>query len=530
MLGLIAKDFKLMFSSSGNAKSKIFSWIFTSFVGVLFIFVETFVFVTILNKIKNFKDASVPFFTLFLFIISVLLTIFCIFNAKKLFFDEKDVKFLSTFPISNGKKVASKLIFLFIIQYLTNLLFTMPLFIAYGVIFNKLLSYFYLAIFYPVLCFIFEGGVAMVVVYPYKLLSDFLNKHFIAKLITFILLFFMLAFLYGQVLNIFIVMVSNNQLDSIFNAKNVEMIKDLSEYLIPSTFLVDIFIYRSGRVFFSYLAISGGLFLLGLSILIYYYQNFVNIVIAEKVKTTGDHMKRMSQAKALIKKEMNVLIKDSNFIFSFTGLLVIQPFLSYLIISSMNTVFSTGSIAYFISVLKNFLPLLDILVMMLITLIISQGANQYITMEGKNIRVIKILPVNYKTQLLVKVLIPLILSSGFCLISYLVLLIGQVISFVTFIFGLLLTLMILVIVDLVALYEELKIKRNKPRSSLISSMYSYLLPLTFFGVGLLFGYLGVNTIFCYLFGFVIFALSSLPYIIHMDKKIKNLFDELEVSN
>ena len=128
MLSLIAKDFKLMFANKSGLKTKILSWIFSVVVGLLFIAIETFVFVTILNKIKIYENAAVPFFSVFLFIISMMLIVFAVYNTKKLFFDEEDVKYLASFPISNSKKVLSKLIFLLLIQYAANLIFTTPLF------------------------------------------------------------------------------------------------------------------------------------------------------------------------------------------------------------------------------------------------------------------------------------------------------------------------------------------------------------------------------------------------------------------
>ena len=111
MLSLIAKDFKLMFSNKSGLKNRIFSWIFNIVVSLLFIAIETFVFVTILNKIKIYENAAIPFFAVFLFIISLILIAFAVYNAKKLFFDEGDVKYLASLPISNSQKVLSKLIF-----------------------------------------------------------------------------------------------------------------------------------------------------------------------------------------------------------------------------------------------------------------------------------------------------------------------------------------------------------------------------------------------------------------------------------
>lgn len=530
MLSLIAKDFKLMFSNKSGLKNRIFSWIFNIVVSLLFIAIETFVFVTILNKIKIYENAAIPFFAVFLFIISLILIAFAVYNAKKLFFDEGDVKYLASLPISNSQKVLSKLIFLLLIQYGMNLLFTAPLFIAYGIIFEKLIFFFYSIVFYPLLAFIFEAGVALILVYPYKLLADFLKKHVVAQLVFTLVFAFALTYVYGLLLNLFITLVSSNQLDSLFNADIIESISKIGEYLIPVNFLVEIFINKSSKLLLSYLSIGVGIFSLGLTLLIFFYHNFTNVVTKQGHQNKTREMKIVSVKKALIKKELIVLFKDSDYLFSFTGLLAVQPLLSMLIIRSINTIFASGSIAYYVSIIKNFLPLMDILLMMLITLIISQGANNYISMEDKNTRLIKMMPVSIKTQLAIKVLIPFGLSALFCTISYLVLWISGVVSFTTFIFGLILTLVLLAVVDITALYEELRVKRNKPRSYLTSSLYSYLLPILYFIVMLVGSYFNMSIYIAYGIGLLVFILLSLPFVINMKTKVKNLFLELEVYN
>ena len=55
MLTLIAKDFKLLFASTKDKKRRILSYIFTALVFLGIIALETFIFYTILNNIKQFN-------------------------------------------------------------------------------------------------------------------------------------------------------------------------------------------------------------------------------------------------------------------------------------------------------------------------------------------------------------------------------------------------------------------------------------------------------------------------------------------
>ena len=113
MLTLLAKDFKLMFGNEKGLLKKLFSILFSIFFIACFVGIEVFLFTTILNKIGNFNQAPSAFISLFLFIISVIVTISSLFNAYKLFFNDKDIEQLSVHPVSNSSIILSKLIFFF---------------------------------------------------------------------------------------------------------------------------------------------------------------------------------------------------------------------------------------------------------------------------------------------------------------------------------------------------------------------------------------------------------------------------------
>lgn len=111
MINLLAKDFKLMFGKEKSIAKKIITILITIFFLTCFIGIEVFLFTTILNKIGKFHQAPMAFMNVFLFIISILITISGIFRAIKLFFNQKDIEQLSTKPVSNSAIILSKLVF-----------------------------------------------------------------------------------------------------------------------------------------------------------------------------------------------------------------------------------------------------------------------------------------------------------------------------------------------------------------------------------------------------------------------------------
>ena len=93
-----------------------------------------------------------------------------------------------------------------------------------------------------------------------------------------------------------------------------------------------------------------GIFILGLSITIFTFSYVRNIFISNKKKYRIKDYKKQSIQKALIKKEVILLTKNQNYTLSFTGLLIVQPFLVYLVIKALNTIFTSGIFAYYISI------------------------------------------------------------------------------------------------------------------------------------------------------------------------------------
>ena len=274
MLNLIAKDFKLMFAKNGSRSSKILSWVFSFLAGAIFIGIETYLFRAILSKIGVYDGASESFFILFLFLVAIIMSLIGVEMARKAFFSSDEVRQFATFPLSSAKKILSKLFFLAITMYLLNLLFEMPLFIAYGNYFHKTLIYFYTSLYYPFLILFFELGIAFLLVYPFKLLLDFLKRHFFWQLIASLFVTFVGAFLYSLLLNLFINLVSDNALSDLFTADSIARISSISEWLIPVNFLIRSIVKYDVTMVFPYIGISLGVFVIGLSLVIYFYSHF----------------------------------------------------------------------------------------------------------------------------------------------------------------------------------------------------------------------------------------------------------------
>ena len=94
MINLLIKDFKLMFSQNAKKSEKILSAVFVAIFVLCFVAVELFIFTMIINKVSTVAGGKEAFLSVFLFIITVLMTVSAVFSAKKLFFDPEDIEML----------------------------------------------------------------------------------------------------------------------------------------------------------------------------------------------------------------------------------------------------------------------------------------------------------------------------------------------------------------------------------------------------------------------------------------------------
>ena len=85
MLSLLAKDFRLLFSSSESGKKKVIKAITSLLFLALFRTVEVFLFVGVLQKLKSYPNVPFAYRTLFLFVLSLARIVSLLRKCEKLF-------------------------------------------------------------------------------------------------------------------------------------------------------------------------------------------------------------------------------------------------------------------------------------------------------------------------------------------------------------------------------------------------------------------------------------------------------------
>ena len=379
---------------------------------------------------------------------------------------------------------------------------------------------------YPVITFFFDMGIALILLCPYTLIKNKLKNHFVMRFICYLVILSLATYLYSKVLTVYVNLVAGGDVLTLFTQATINRFKSFMVFELPASPFIKVIVDKSYK-FIAFLPLNLVVFVIGVVVSTLFYKHNKNALISAKEKKLNEQYRIRGIRKTLIKKEFSILTKNDNYIISFVCLLIIQPFLAYLIIRSLNLIFRTGAFAYYISLVPNFITLLDILLLILFTLIINQGATNYIQMEEKTITIMKMIPVRYKMQLLIKMIIPFTLSIISFFITALVLVIAKGISVEIFFVSLVLVPLILFIYDSICLYEELKIRSNKPRNYFTSGLYSYILPILFFLVSVVLACIGLNIYIIYIISTLLMIVMGIYFIIDIFKNMEKDFILIE---
>ena len=530
MLNLIAKDIKLLFGGKARGKARVARYLFVALVLISLVALESYAYHEILVKLASFKDAPLSFTCLFLFIVSIIMMVSCLVQAEKLFFNESDEREMSAYPISSGKMIFSKMLLLFGMQFLLGLVFVYPIIISYGIIMERMVFFYFLGLFYPLGSFFFEAGVALVLVYPYHRIKAFLKQRPLIQFIVAVVLMTIFAVVYGIVLNTFLDVIAYSGINSLFTEANMAMLNESRKFFIVVTYLVDIFFSYEVHSMLYWAMFSFFTFLLGLIIILpLYRKGLLNLSPTRKYSTSFDY-RLTSNSKALFKKELILLFRDSDNLFSFSGLLVVMPYLCYLVVFAMNKLFTEGALAYYLIPFPGLAIYINLFLVMCFTGVIASGGSDYISREKASIKILKTVPTPPMKQLWIKLLIPFLASLTSLTLSIIVLLATGLLSWLTALLAFAYSVVFLVGFNVIALMEEMRRGRGESVKRFWSTFYTYGVPTIFIGVSALLSFLRFEPSHIYLIGMGIVVIFTVPEVLGFAIGKERLWGEMEVSN
>lgn len=535
LIELLRKEFIEGFAFEGKkGLGLLFSLLSKALLAALFVALECYIFLSLDKKIEGYSSyGTFDFLVFFLFAFMLAGTCLSAARARKVLFDRRDTSVSLPLPIDPGTIILSKVIYVYIQEALTSFLVATPLLICYGAS-RPYMPYFYVfSILYPFIITVFSCGISLLLVVPFQLVHNLIKDHPLYQFLLASLLVIALCFVYERVLTLFLTALSDSAIGGVFDKGFIEGLHKAVNFFVPVSSYLAILatgINILGSVSFLLGSLLLGVALgFGVSSLSYgYFTKKDEEAMQKKAKKEGKSRKTPSEFQVLLKKEFELLFMGKGNLFNYTALLVMIPFLSYLVVSSLN-----GIVYRQLEIFTVYFPelpnALNLALILLFISVSTANVSLSISSEGKTLAILKTLPYEPSKMLLVKLLPPFALSSFSMLLSLLALLIGGEIPWSVFGIGLLLGLCYLTFALVFGLLLDMRSRFDGAKNlSFLVPLFSFLFPLLILAIHALLSIYGVPTYGIYLLEAAI-GLLLLPFALYrLPKRLTSSFYRMEV--
>ena len=535
LIELIRKEFIAKRDlSNKSVVSAVFSYLLKVILLAGFIALECFIALSLDKKINKYSPyGSYDFLVFFLFIVMVIGIFYSTVSSRKVIFDSGDGEIILRLPISPTNIILSKIIYLYLKDVLLELFVATPLLICFGISHSLMARFFVFAILYPIFISLFSIGVSLLLSVLYQWIYKKIKQSDIAQFIIAAILVIGLCFAYKVVLDMFLLALSDSSVGGVFSDSFINGIHDASVFFLPVRNITMIVVSKTNIL--QNIAILLGMIILSLTLGI-----GVSSLVYSKMLRSGNSreavlykknkpFKVKSVSKALIKKEMDLLFKDGTNMFSYTSLLIMAPFLTYVVISSLNGVIFSD-LKFYATYFPELVSAINLALVLLFAGIINSSASMSMSREGKCIQIVKYSPIPLSKQIICKLLIPVIFSEGSFIVTLLVLLITSAVSYPVLLASLFIGTLMILWNNAFGLYADMHDHSSaKSKLGIWNNVVPIVLPLVLLGIHfVLTTYTLLDVLYVYLIecGFVLLCLA--PFFINIGKRYKKAFSNMEV--
>ena len=231
---LFIKEFKQTSFLAKKGVKKIFNLISSLLLLALFIALEVVLYINIFDKVNvytGFNDALFIIISFALFIAGIFSLVPITYNA--FFKNTKERIILGTSPASTFDIIFAKALNIFFKSLLFTFSTIFALSVAYGVKSEADFLFFVLMFFNSLAIAILLETFAFILVIPFREIRKVISRFKIVSFIVMMIFLIALALLYGFILNLFVNLIRNDDIGFLFTTDNVELMKNISNYLWP---------------------------------------------------------------------------------------------------------------------------------------------------------------------------------------------------------------------------------------------------------------------------------------------------------
>lgn len=487
-LELLRKEF---IERKNEGEKGLAAKILSGFLQVLFaaalIALECFIFYSLDEKITKYSHyGTYDFLVLFLFAMFLVGVFFTMVKARNTLFDSKDSRVTMVLPLAPSNQVFAKVVYLYVEAALVELCTATPLWMTYGVRRHYIPYYHIFALLYPLIISFAIVGFALLFALVYQQIYRLIKKSAIAQFVTASVLVLGLCLLYQFILNLFLTALNDSSIGGVFSEDFISALHKARNFFLPVSFLTDALIAKEQIKSDIFFFLGATLFVdtlgVGVTSIVYYHEIKNETYPVDHKKHGKKPLSLVSPTKALIQKEISILFKDEANLFSYTSLLILCPFLTFAVISSLNSIIY-DNLRFYAAYFPELVNGINLTLILLFSGVINASASRSMSRENKALLLVKMIPVSPLKQMLIKVSIPLLFSSVSFLLTEIILISAGIITLPVFFSSLFIGLVTLLFTDVFGVYADmfdLSSKKRKFKLSAVNEMIPLLLPLLCF--------------------------------------------------
>lgn len=486
IIELIRKE--LIKGRTKKAKNKLVvfaKYLLIALMIAAFVTLECYIFISLDNKINSYLEGgSFHFLVFFLFIMMIISIASTSIRARGAIFDEADKHLIAPLPITSDEVVIAKMISVYIKEVIFSAITAMPMLICYGAIRGMIPYYFVFCGLYPFIISLLATGIGLVLVIIIEMVYRLIKNKEILQIILASIGVIALCYVYQYLLQLFLDALNDSQIGGVFSPEFVNFLTSNSKWMFPIYNLLEAVILAK-NIYPNIAFLIGAIFIslaAGFLIVAYFHGLFIKSTHVNRMKRININMpvKVMSPFKALLNKEMELLFKNSTYIFSYTALLIMCPFLSYVVISSLNAIVYTN-LRFYATYFPEIINSLNVALILLFSSVINSTATLAISREGKALQIIKYIPIHAYKQVVAKITIPMIFSTVSLLITLVALISTNTITWTAFWIALVIGIALIIFLNINGIIFDMHDKGPvKYRLSPLLKVISIALPVVLF--------------------------------------------------
>lgn len=527
---LIKKEINITSIGSKFKKDNLLNTLLGLALYAGFIAVEVFLFNMLITKLGAYDGVSEAVLAIFLAIITAISIALLALQARKSIFSQEDALIMLTKPIKPLDNIMSKVAFVYVKNVMLNFCVAFPILVSFIVRTERPLTYVALALLYPFFASMFETGFACLLAFPLQKVYELLKRFGVLQIVVSLAVIAGFCYLYSYVLNLFIMLVKDGNVSAMFTTDALETMRFVGKFLIPARFVVAVLEGQYLHVL-TVLAISAAVLAVGVTVGALCYLRFIRTERESKGGNGGKFRPVRGVTAALVQKEFK-LIFSTNTIFSFAGLLIVQPILTFAVVKAMNVIITLGAFSFLSSIFTFLTPITGIVVVTLFSVVINTSASLVLQKEGYGgIKICKLIPVPYKKQIFVKMLVPFVASALSLVVSIVVLVAFGEMTALNGALAFVLATLLEMIIEIACVWAELRNKAKEGSSlAAVLELASVAIPLFVVALIGVLTYAGLNFYIAFIIPLVLVIVALSVSVVFFVKGIDKRFILLETRN